>query len=302
MHLLLLLLVCLALGAALGRLERLPPQAPAVLNAWIVDVALPALVVLQIPRLQLDPRLLFLAGACWFVFAGALVLMPVAGRLAGWPPETVGALVLTCGLGNTAFMGYPLVEALRGGAALGPAVLADQLGSFLALSTGGLLVAAAYSGVAARPAQLAASVLRAPPFLALLVGAAARAAGGWPAAVEAALQRLADTMTPLALFSVGMQFRLGALRGQRAAIAVGLSWKMVLAPLGVLLSARALGLGRAALATQVAVLQAAMGPMITAGVLASRHRLAPPLATALVGLGTLLALVLVPAWAWLLHQ
>jgi predicted permease len=40
--------------------------------------------------------------------------------------------------------------------------------------------------------------------------------------------------------------------------------------------------------------------MITSGVLAEQHKLAPPVATAVVGLGTLLALISVPAWHCLL--
>ncbi|MGC5271650.1 hypothetical protein ACPXAU_24685, partial [Salmonella enterica] len=54
--------------------------------------------------------------------------------------------VLTCGLGNTAFMGLAMIESLRGPEALGPAVIADQLGSFVALAVGGVIVAAIYSG------------------------------------------------------------------------------------------------------------------------------------------------------------
>jgi predicted permease len=42
-----------------------------------------------------------------------------------------------------------------------------------------------------------------------------------------------------------------------------------------------------------------MPSMITAGVLAIAHNLAPRLAAALVGYGILVSMLTVPAWAWL---
>lgn len=298
MYLLWLLCICLVLGFVLGRAGRLPAHAPVVINAWVIDVALPALVLVQVPRLHMDLALLFAAGSAWLVFAGAWLLMPLAGRAFGWSRELTGALILTCGLGNTAFMGYPLIEWLRGEQALGVAVIADQLGTFLALSSVAIIVAAAYSGGAPKPRELALRVLRFPPFLALLASVVVILCGGWPEIMEKVLQRLADTMTPLALFSVGMQFRLGALRGQGGAVAFGLAWKMGVAPLVIWLLGRAFG--ETGLTMQVSVLQAAMGPMITAGVLAEQHRLAPTVANGVVGIGSLLALVSVPLWSWLL--
>ena len=46
----------------------------------------------------------------------------------------------------------------------------------------------------------------------------------------------------------------------------------------------------------VTVLQCAMAPMITAGILAEQHGLNPPLANTIVGVGILLSLATVPLW------
>ena len=55
--------------------------------------------------------------------------------------------------------------------------------------------------------------------------------GGWPGWIHDVLAPIGTTLTPLALFSVGLQltFRLG--RGQAAAVGAGLGWKLLLAPL-----------------------------------------------------------------------
>jgi predicted permease len=53
---------------------------------------------------------------------------------------------------------------------------------------------------------------------------------------------------------------------------------------------------------KTAVLQAAMAPMISGGILAVSHRLNPPLANAMVGLGIPLSFITVPLWAWGLNH
>ena len=77
-------------------------------------------------------------------------------------------------------------------------------------------------------------------------------------------------------------------------LGIGLVYILVLAPafaLGVCLL-----LGIRGLAAQVVVLEAAMPAMISAGVLAISHNLAPRLASSLVGYSLMLALVSV--WLW----
>jgi len=225
----LLLLACLLLGAAVARLARPPAGLSPALNTWVINVALPALVLELVPRLSPDPALWLLVVSQWGVFAGAFLLFRALGRTLGWPGARIGALTLVCGLGNTSFMGYPLIEALRGREALALAAVADQAGCFLMLATGGVAVAVLYGGGAVRARDLAARVLLFPPFVALCAGAAAGFAGGWPPLLEQALHALGLTLSPLALFAVGLRVRLSLARDQLAAAGLGLSWKLLLA-------------------------------------------------------------------------
>lgn len=293
----LLLIACPVLGWLFARRQWMPEGGHAAINAWVLRIAFPALVLDQVPRLVWEPALLFAAAAPWVVLAGALVVIPVIGRAAGWDRATVGALVLTCGLGNTAFIGLPMVQALAGPQALGAAVIADQLGSFIAVSTAGVILASVYAGDRVNAREVIQRLTRFPPFFALIVAVIVRQFGGWPEPVSVVLHRLGDTLTPLALFSVGLQFQLGALRGRGHMVLTGLAWKLVLAPLAALLLALAAGVG--GVPASAGILQAAQGPMITAGILAQEHRLNPELVTLVVGLGILLSFVSAPLW-WFL--
>jgi predicted permease len=126
----------------------------------------------------------------------------------------------------------------------------------------------------------------------LVIGVFAALVGGWPQPVDAIFGRLGATLVPIALFSVGLQFRLQFQRGQAAALGLALGWKLALAPLLIWLGGLAIGVSDAILA--IAVLQAAMAPMITAAILAEQNDLEPQLASTVLGVGIVLSLVTVP--------
>ncbi len=294
MSALVLLGVCMLLGALTARLR--PDAADWVpgLNGWVLNIAFPALVLELIPKLHIEAGLWFPVMAMWGTALGAVAVMVLAGRLFGWSRGVVGALALVAGFGNTSFTGIPLIEALRGREHLGAAVLADQAGSFLALSTVGVFLAAWFSRTATSVGAVLLRVARFPPFIAMLVGFAVSAAGGWPPLADELLHRIGTTLSPLALFAVGLQFKPADIGATLAPMSAALSWKMLAAPLLVFGTGRALGVG--GIPFEVGVLQAATAPMISAGILAQQSGLAPKLANTVVGVGILLSLASVPLW------
>lgn len=292
MSALLLLVVCLILGALVARIANPPSSLAQGLNWWVLNIALSALVLNLIPKLQFDWHLWFLAACMWFVFLGAWGCFALLGRALHWSRARIGALTLVCGLGNTSFIGFPMIEALRGEEGLKFALIADQAGCFVALAVGGTFVAALYSGASVRPAAILKKVLSFPPFLSLFAGIAIGLLGGWPDAVDAILARLGATMVPIALFSVGLQFQLHFGKGQLAAIGLGLGWKLILAP--IIVYATAVALGISGMVLSIATLESAMAPMISAAILADQSDLEPALANTVLGVGILLSFLTVP--------
>jgi hypothetical protein len=294
-----LLGLSLLLGILARRSGRFPIQTPLALNAFIIHVALPALVLREVHRLKLDPRLLASALTPWLVFAGAWLLMRGVGPRLGLGPRSVAALVLTAGLCNTSFVGLPLIEALLGPEALPVALVVDQLGSFLALATVAALVAARASARDTHPRALLWRVVTFPSFLALVAALLTRA-WDWPGWLEVTLGRFGALLTPLALFTVGFQLRLSGMKGRLRALTLGLGYKLVLAPLGVaLLLLGVPGLER--MTFETTVLQAAMAPMVSGAILAAEHDLDPELSALMVGLGIPLSFATVPLTLWLMR-
>jgi len=311
---LLLVFVCLGLGAVLRLDPRLPKGTAQAFNSFVLWISLPALILVQVPALLENtpwgPELLIPASMAWIQLLLAWALFAALGRWLGWPRVQVGALLLVAGLGNTSFVGYPILDAFFGPAGVRIGVLTDQPGSFLALSTLGLVLASAYgpstsSGQAsvigpARPtaAELALKVIKFPPFIALLAAIAWHGCGlAWHPAVQTTLERLSSTLVPLAMVAVGLQLRLSreVLARRWRPLALGLGFKLVLAPL-FFLCLYVYGLGSYSFTSRVTILESAMAPMITAAVLCEEMGMDGELAGLLVGLGIPLSLLTVPWW------
>ena len=293
------LVLCFALGIALRAAGRLPSDAHKALNAFVVNVALPALILRHVHELRYDGRLLLPAAMPWLLFGAGAIFFGALGRAAGWSRRTTGGLILSGGLANTSFVGLPMIEAFYGPAFLGVGILVDQLGTYMALSTAGVLVAALCAEAGpVNPAALARKVALFPPFQALIL-ALLLVPVGYPEPVAAMLDRLGSTLTPLALVSVGTQLRLGELRGLLPTLSAGLLYKLVLGP-AIIAALFILGLHAGGKVIQVTVFEAAMGPMIGGSIVAMEHGLDPRLVGLMVGLGIPLSLLTAAAWSVLL--
>jgi malate permease and related proteins len=292
MSAMLLLFVCLILGTLVARLAEPPTGIVQGINWWVLNVALPALVLELIPKVRFDPQLWFPVAAMWLTFGGAWLLFGLLGPRLGWSRQRTGALILVCGLGNTAYMGYPLIEALHGKAGLALAVVADQIGAFPVLASAGIVVASIYSGRTPQPRMIIRRILTFPAFIALVIGIVAGRAGGWPDLLNGVFAPIGATLTPLALFSVGLQFKFHPGQRQLGAASWGLGWKLLLAPLLCWVLGTVNGVG--GLVLTVGVLQAAMAPMVSAAILADEYGLEPALANTVLGAGIVLSLISIP--------
>ncbi len=294
MNNLLLLIFCFVAGMLLRRAKRMPDNAPLTLNSFIIHVSLPALTLLYIHELELSGDVLLTGLMAWLVFGLSVAFFCLVGRWLALPRATTGALMLVGGLGNTSFFGLPMVEAFYGKEGLTTAIVADQLGSFFALSVLGITVAGIYSSGRPTAAEIGLRIARFPPFIALVVALLLIPIeyADW---FTSLLKRLGDTLAPLALLSVGMQLRLGHVAEHKRNLALGLAFKLVLAPLAIYLLYVQL-LGAHGLGIQVTLFEAAMPSMITAAIVASEHDLDPELSNLMVAVGLLLSFFTLGAW------
>ncbi len=295
-----LILAMLALGMLFARLDAMPANAADVLNRVVLLVCLPAAVLVHVPALRFDASLAGLAATPWLLAIATVALVLPLARVLRLRRDQTGVLLLCVGLCNSSFIGYPMVAALLGQEAVAYAVVYDQFGTFVLLSTLGLSVIARYAGDAPPDwREVARRMLRFPPLWALAF-ALTLMPDTPPTWIAAALANLAAAMLPLVMLAVGLSIRLRLPRDEIGPLALGLGLKLVVMPAIALPLAWAFGMQGTML--QANVLESAMPTMITAAALAIAAGLAPRLAAALVGYGILLSLATLPAWAWLLAR
>lgn len=296
---LILLVVCFVAGMLLRRGGRLSDKAPAAFNSFIIHISLPALTLLYVHDLRWNSGYVLAAATAWLHFGFAAVFFWMLGKAWQLPRATTGALMLTGGLGNTSFFGLPMIETFYGKEGIATGIIVDQLGSFLVLSSLGIIVANLYSSGSTSASAILRKIMRFPPFIAVMIALALIPVDypGWAVTV---LKRLGDTLAPLALVSVGYQLHLGHLAGNGRNLAVGLAFKLFLAPFVLYwLYVQLLGAGGQVI--QVSLFEAAMPPMITAGIIATEHDLDPQLANLMVAVGLVLAFFTLSGWWWVMR-
>ena len=288
---------CFMMGIIMKRTGRFPSGSAGVLNQFVINISMPALALYYVHRLEVDSSLIFPATMSATVFFISVGFFLLTGKLFKLDKRTVGCLILGGGLGNTAFVGFPLVQTFFGERMMGVAVLADQ-GTFIMLSTFGILVAAKFSSGGVSAWEIIKKILMFPPFQALVLAILLKPIP-FPEALEGALKILGATVTPLAITSVGFQLRLGDIKSAYRRLSLGLFYKLIFAPAMIMfLFAFLLG-GRGEI-MQVTIFEAAMAPMITSCIVAADNDLDPPLAALLVGVGIPLSFITVPIWYYLI--
>ncbi|WP_416306262.1 AEC family transporter [Neptunicella sp. SCSIO 80796] len=294
-----LILVYLLIGILLRRIRSIPDNASLALNSFVLYVSMPAVILQKVPSISFSGQLLIPLLTPWILLILVALLIITLAKLLGWSKQVTGALLIVLPLGNTSFLGFPMVESFYGHTAMPYIVIYDQLGTFIALATYATIIATLYgnSGNPLSWSKILLKILSFPAFLALLIGLAFRQ-HEYPAFIQQLIDNLSLTLIPVVMVAVGFSLKLRLDNHHRAPFLIGLGTKLLLMPLFTFILWQ--GMGQDNLAATVSIFAAAMPPMISAGAVAIIAGLVPELVSALVGIGLLLSLITLPVLHWLL--
>ncbi|WP_326542802.1 AEC family transporter [Pseudorhodoferax sp.] len=270
-------------GWLAARQRVMPESAIPGLNAFVLYVALPCMLFrfgAGTPVLEtLNPVLLLVYLLAAAVLVG-LVIVTTRAPAVPLKDAAFGALVVA--FPNTGFMGVPLLVALLGPAAAGPAICV-LTADLVVTTTACLALAQAQGrggqGLAAAARPILAGVARNPMPWAIGLGALFSALG-WqlPGPMNAVVGMLADAASPVALFTIGaVLWRAGQHLHHRTPLRRYLPLalaKLLLHPLLVWLlglAAQAAGAPLSDFTLMVVVLVAALPSASNAAILAERY-------------------------------
>jgi predicted permease len=282
-----LIVVAIVIGYGLNRFRIFPEDAAVILNKFVIFISLPAMILLQIPKLTFSMDIMIPVIIAWVVMILTAILTLFISKLFHFSKEVTGALMLVAVLTNSSFLGIPIINAYLGNEALPFILVYDQLGTFLALATYGIFVAAYYSNTSEINVQImTVKILTFPPFISLIL-ALFFIGTPFPDVILQVLSTLANTIVPIALVAVGLQLQLKLPSHEIKPFGMALLIKLLVAPMIALVIVKITGW--TSLAASVSVMEAGMAPMITAGAMASLSGLAPRLSSAIVGYGILIS-------------
>jgi malonate transporter and related proteins len=195
-------------GYIAARRRMLPLEAIPGLNIFVLYFALPCMLYrfgASTPIAQLlDVSLLLTYLLCALVMVGFVVAASMNRRI-GWNDAAFGALVAA--FPNTGFMGVPLLVALLGAQAAGPAILTILVDlvvtSSLCIALSRLDGADEHGAAKAARNALRGVVLNPMPWAIILGGMSSAVQLQLPAPVTQTLGLLADAASPVALFTIG---------------------------------------------------------------------------------------------------
>jgi predicted permease len=280
-------------GMLFRKSNFLPVDSHRSINAWIIYIALPAISFKYLPHIVWGKELLLPAIAPIAVWSGGWLWIQVNSKRLSLDKPSLGGLKLITGLGNTSFLGFPLVMAYFGEAELSTAIICDQL-TFIIFSTIGIIVAINSSvNNTFTPTLIIKKILLFPPLIGCI------AALTIPklidiSAIYPLFDKLAGTVAPLALFLIGLQLQFEGWRSEIKTISTALFYKLIIAPSLIILIAIVFQLkGKI---TQVSIFEMAMPSLLSAAVVANEYKLNPKLINLVVGVGIVLSLLTTAIW------
>ena len=295
----LLVIVSLLVGILLQRVPEFPENSPKTLNAYLIYIVLPSIAILYLPEITISTALILPVLVAWITYFMSWLVFDKIGKFKNWDRATIGCVIITAGLANTSFIGFPIIEALYGTEGLKIAILIDQPGSFILVSSFAIIVASIYGNTQQRKRDITKNILSFPPFLAFITALAMNLldirAGG---VAKTILESFTLTLTPIALISVGLQTRLQIHEVKNQALWLGLGYKLLAAPLLIFIL-YGLILGNSPgdqLIYHVSVMEAAMAPMIAGSIIAISYNLNPKLASLMIGIGIPLSFLTLIGW------
>lgn len=291
----------LVLGIVLQKVKYFPTSSYKLLNTIVVYFCLPALALYYIPKIKMDSQLFFPVGVAWLGFAASYLFFGILGKKLGWSRKLTGCLIITAGFGNTSFLGFPIIEALYGQEALKTAILVDQPGSFIVISTFGILTAILYSSENLSGVYIAKKIIFFPPFITFVVACLMNIFSfDFQDVIQFLLQKVGSVMTPLAMLSVGLQLHFDRKSRHWKFLGLGLLYKLILTP-ALFYLLYVIILNQHSQIIQVSIMESAMAPMITASILASSYGLKPKLCSMMIGFGIPISFITLIFWYFLMR-
>ncbi|WP_085472855.1 AEC family transporter [Sphingobacterium psychroaquaticum] len=286
----LMIAFCLLAGYLVRRFKLVPSDSYKAINIWVIYIGLPATAFKYLPTLAWDNTLLVAVVAPMLILLGSVMFVKVLGRFLRLSKRTAHTLMLVSGLSNTSFVGFPLVASYFGEDQVRWAIICDQV-TFMLLSTVGIVIALR-GGLGPRGAisfrPIAKRVFSFPPLIGCLLALSIPRFINIDT-LSPFFHQLASTVSPLALFSIGMQMSFTFYRSEVVTMSLSLCYKLLLGPALLVLLFYLLDLKGDVV--RITAFEMAMPSLVATSMVLQEFKLNVKLGNAIIGVSIILGLL-----------
>jgi len=265
-----------------------------ILNNVIIYLTMPALIFRAVFESDISLSLLIIPVLAIAIVSLSMGLAYLAGRFLRLEAATFGALILAAAIGNTGYLGYPLVLQLFGIENLVRAVFYDLAGTVVFTFTIGLLVAQKY-GQNEGKVNIVKEIFTFPPLIALFAALVFKSAA-LPEFLTDTIDFMAGATVPLIMLTIGLSLELTGVGKYKTAIATVVIVKLILSPLIALVGAGLIGVSDVDLG--VIVLEASMPTFLLSLVIGLKYGLDVDFLPPAIVTTTMLSMVTIPLWQY----
>ena len=262
---------------------------------FVIYFSLPALALVKIRELEFNEIILNIILIAYLTMFVAAIVSYCIGKALKLKRNILATFMVVSIFGNTSFVGFSYVESIFSAKELVYPLVYDQIGSFVALLTIGMVLIAWGSGKEEKTTvKQKFKMMMTPPLIAIIAAVLLHGVT-FSAFFEGILIKLEYTLIPLVTMIVGMKLEIKAFKNFFKESMIALGIKMILVPL-IMLAILYSFFDFSAIWMRVTFLEIAMPPMTMATVLAIRGGLNKDLAINSLGLGILFSFLVIPLW------
>lgn len=267
---------------------------------FVFYFSLPALALVKIRELEFNEVILNIIVISYVAMGVASIVSYFIGKALNLNRNVLATFMIVSIFGNTSFVGFAYVESFYSSNDLVYPLVYDQIGSFVALLTIGVLFIAWGSQKEQKiTIKQKFKMLLTPPLQAIIFAIILHGVT-FPGYVEGILVKLEATLIPLVTMIVGMKLELRAFKNYFKESLIAVAVKMIIVPM-LMFFFMYLFYDLKATWSKITFIEIAMPPMTMAVVLAIRGGLNKDLAINALGLGILLSFIIVPIWNFIVN-
>lgn len=281
----------IGIGVGAKRFNLLQKEDAITLNKIVIHLALPALAFIAIRNSEVSLSLFSIPLIAHLTMFGVVLVVLLISHFLKLSKVTTGSLMLTAVLGNTAFMGYPVIMGAYGEEQLFKAVFYNEFGTAIFMFTIGSFIASYYGkGEFSLPAILR-DMLTFPPLIALFLAFVTRPLP-LPAVFLEILVYLSKLTIPLVMISVGLSLDLKQIKQGNIPLFTALFLKLLFSPLLAYSLGKVFSLDP--ITWGITILQAAMPVSMVSLSLAIKYELDVDFASSIIFTSVFVSILTIP--------